>query len=77
MKSIVTISRLWNSPEIKSFMSHQEVGSSMDLDDFLESLVEHIGNPTTLVTKKQFLAKLKWAAEAVKVEMKDKTKHVV
>lgn len=77
MKSVVTISRKWKSPIIESWVCAEDVGSKMELDKFLESLVEHVGNPTTLITKKQFLAKLVSATEAIKEEMKDKTKHVV
>lgn len=53
-----------------------EVGAEVDLDTFLGTLVDIVGNPTLLVTKAQMLSKLRDAAEQLISEMKKATVHV-
>ena len=76
MKSTVYVSRKWKNPIINSFMTIGEVGSNMDLDAFLETLVEEIGNPTLMFTKATLLQKLRDASEKIKVEMKEGTRYL-
>ncbi len=57
-------------------MTIGEVGSNMDLDAFLETLVEEIGNPTLMFTKATLLQKLRDASEKIKVEMKEGTRYL-
>jgi hypothetical protein len=75
-KETLIVSRQWNCPAIRVFMNQKEVGAEMDIKEFLEALVENVGNPTFLVTKAQMLNKLNEAAEAVIVEMKRATIHI-
>jgi hypothetical protein len=75
-KEKVVVSRAWKNPEIKVFASTKEVGAEMDIEVFLRTLVEEMGNPTLLVTKQQLLSKLLLAKDAVVNEMKKATIHV-
>ncbi len=75
-KETVVVSRAWKNPEIKVFVSVTEVGAGMELETFLRTIVEEMGNPTLLVTKQQLLNKVFAAKDAVVNEMKKATIHV-
>lgn len=77
MKTKLIVSRKWHQPTIETFLSAEEVGSSIDLNDFLTALVEHIGNPTLLVTKTALAKKVQEASDAVLDEMRRTTVHIV
>lgn len=53
------------------------LGIALPLEDFLAELVEAVGNPITLVTKAQLLAKLTAAAGVVTEAMKAETARVM
>lgn len=76
-KSKVVVSRQWKNPEITAFVDAQEVGASMSVAQFIESIVEQSGNPAMVMTKSQLTARLQAAAEAVIVEMKRSTAKVM
>lgn len=76
MKSVTIVSRQWNNPKIEAFMTSTGVGASMDVQDVLVALVEQIGNPTMMMTKKQLLTKMQVAWEVVEKEIKEATRHV-
>lgn len=76
MKSVTIVSRKWNNPTIEAFMTIEEIGAVMSVDDVLVSMVEEMGNPTMMMTKKQLLAKMQAAWEAVSKEIKESTRHV-
>lgn len=76
MSEKIVVSRQWNNPQIRAFMNASEVGAEMDLQLFLGTLVEVMGNPTMLVTKAQLLSKLNDASEQILIEMKKATVHV-
>jgi hypothetical protein len=76
MKTVAIVSRKWNNPAIEAFVTSTEIGGVMDIQDVLASMVEEIGNPTMLLTKKQLLSKLQLAWEVVEKEIKDATRHV-
>lgn len=76
MKSVAIVSRKWNNPTIEAFMTISEIGAVMDVQDVLVSMVEEIGNPTMMMTKKQLLTKMQAAWEVVQKEIKESTRHV-
>lgn len=77
MRTKIVVSRKWSKPQIEAFVSQEEVGASIDLDEFIAAVVEEIGNPTTLVTKAGLKSKLEIAAEAVLSELRHSTKFVL
>jgi len=77
MKTKLVVSRKWHQPTIETFISTDEVGSQIDLADFLTALVEHIGNPTLLVSKNALAKKVQEASDAVLDEMRRTTVHIV
>lgn len=76
MKTVAIVSRKWKNPAIEAFVTSTEIGGVMDVKDVLVSLVEEMGAPTMLMTKKQLLAKMQLAWEVVEKEIKDSTRHV-
>lgn len=46
------------------------VGVSTPLENYLQMLVDEIGNPTTLLTKKALLERIKLASADVELKMK-------
>ena len=76
MKTVAIVSRKWKNPAIEAFVTSTEVGGVMDIQDVLVSLVEEIGNPTMMMTKKQLLTKMQLAWEVVEKEIKDSTRHI-
>lgn len=72
----VIVARKWKEPEITTFVDVQQVGSSMSLDDYLVSIVEEIGNPTTIISKSALLKKLQEASSVIIMELKKATIHI-
>lgn len=72
----IVVSRKYHGTQIEAFLT-DELGARMDLDDFLDALVEEVGNPTMVFTKASLKAKLKFSSIAVIDEMKKATVHVV
>lgn len=64
-KTLVKVVRKWSAPEIRVWINNDEIGISMELDQFLASLAdiaaerlakniaEAAGNPTLLFTRAQ------------------------
>jgi hypothetical protein len=76
-KSVVTVSRKWHEPQIRVWVSQEEIGMSMWLDDYLKALAKEVGNPATLLTNAQLLRVLQKAAINVETEMKLASKAVI
>jgi len=76
MKSVTIVSRQWHNPSIEAFVTTKGIGASMDVQDVLVALVEQMGNPTMVMTKKQLLTKMQVAWEVVEKEIKEATRHV-
>lgn len=72
-KSVVTVSRKWNEPNIIVWVNNEGIGMGMKLDDYLVALSEEIGNPLLLLTKAQMLQKMRDVTSIVESEMKDAT----
>ena len=76
IKEAVVISRQWNNPTIHAYMTVKDVGSEMELDEFLKTILEIVGSPTFTMTKNQLATKIFAAKDQIVVEMKKATVHV-
>jgi hypothetical protein len=70
-KSVVTVCRKWNSPNILVWVNDEEIGMGMKLDDFIIGLAAEMGNPTFMVTAAQLLSRMKAAQLVVEGKMKE------
>jgi hypothetical protein len=71
------VSRQWKSPSITVKMSAAEIGSEMNMDEYLESLVTQVTNLPFTFTKATLLVKMKEGHTNIVNEMKHSTKYVV
>lgn len=76
MRTKIITSRKWHSPAIEAFVTNDEIGAQLDVQDFLAAVVEELGNPTFVVTKASLLARLSTASDAVLKELREATAHV-
>lgn len=76
IKEAVVISRQWNNPTIRAYMTVKDVGSEMELNEFLKTILEIVGSPTFTMTKNQLANKIFEAKNQILVEMKKATVHV-
>lgn len=78
-RSRVVVRRMWHSPEIHAFVTHEHVGASMDLNDFVRCLVsETYGSKNRLLalSRADAVSKLLDATDVVLAEMKKTTTSV-
>jgi hypothetical protein len=66
MKSIITISRYWNNPQIMTTISTEGISLKMDIGDFTKALKMEIGKVTWVFTQKEFEKRLN---EAVRITL--------
>lgn len=52
-KSVITVSRKWNNPEIKICVTNEEINLEMSIEDFKEALIQEIGSVSLVFTEKQ------------------------
>lgn len=76
MKTKLITSRKWKNPGIEAFVSDEEIGARIDITDFIDALVEEVGNPATLMTKAGLKAKLEAASLSVLKELRSTTRFV-
>ena len=76
-QSTVVVSRKWHEPAIRAWVSQQEIGMSMWLEDYIKSLAAEIGNPALILTQAQLLKKLQLAAAAIETEMKLASRAII
>lgn len=79
-KTVVVVRRLWHRPEIHAFISSEEIGAKMDLNDFIQALVEEIFDKKKrlwLLDRNEALGKAVRGATAIIDEMKNATGNVV
>ena len=77
MKSVITISRYWDKPEILTTLSTEGISLQTNLVDFIEALVQEIGSVTWVFTDKKFREKLDQAVIVVTEKIKEETIKVV
>lgn len=70
-REVVTISRHWDNPAIKVWVNHEQIGLQIAIDDYLTALAAEIGNPTTMITQAQLLARMRTAAERVRLKVQE------
>lgn len=70
-KRAVIVSRRWDHPAISVSVTVDGISIAMSLDKFVDSLGEEMGSPAALFTRAAFRERLKAAADAVVVEMKN------
>ena len=76
-KSIITISRRWNNPQISTTISREGIQMVMSIDDFEKALLEEIGSVTLILTREQFRDKLAKAIANVIQGIKEESIKVV
>lgn len=77
VRSAVTVSRHWDSPVIKVSVSHEKIEMELGLDDYLVALAAEIGNPATMLTQAALLARMRVAAERVRLKVQESSVVVV
>ena len=77
MKEKLVVKKMWNNPTISMTMDNEALTIGMFYDDYLNALVETLGNPTTLVTKAQLKKKLLEAHNVVVGQLKKETRHFI
>lgn len=70
-REVVTISRHWDNPTIKVWVNREEIGLQVGIDDYLAALAREIGNPATMLTQAQLLARIRAAAERVRLKVQE------
>jgi hypothetical protein len=76
-KSVYVVAREWNNPQIHVFVSNEVIGMKMPLSDYLDALVEQIGNPALIMTQNQLKTKLQVAAAEVEATVKKYSTAVI
>jgi hypothetical protein len=74
---VVVISKKWLEHPIHIKLNEEELAISMKLEDYFTRFIEEFGSPTFVLTKKQFVERVKLTRLAVETAMKDTTKYVV
>jgi len=77
MKSVITISRYWDKPEILTTLSTEGISLQTNLVDFIEALVQEIGSVTWVFTDKKFREKLDQAVIEVTEKIKEESIKVI
>jgi hypothetical protein len=75
-KERVIISRKWKNPEITVYVDSEAIGARMDVEMYIDTLVDQLSNVSLIVTKEQLARKLKDAHIFVVEEMKSSTKYL-
>lgn len=79
-KTVVVVKRRWHNPDIVSFIDNHDVGSQMELTDFLRALVDEVFDGRSrllMLSKDEALSKVLSASSEIQNEMKQATIHVV
>lgn len=72
-KSVITISRHWDNPEIMTTLSMEGIALQIDLPDFMEALIRELGPITWVWTDKQFRGKMDVAVKEVLEKIKQES----
>ena len=65
----VVVSKQWHAPQISVGISEDGIRITMPMDDYLQAIVKELGNPATIFTQAQLLAKLRIAHATVQQGM--------
>jgi tRNA A37 threonylcarbamoyladenosine synthetase subunit TsaC/SUA5/YrdC len=75
--SVVKLGGAHANAPIEMWISANEVGIRMPLDEFIRALVAKVGNPSLVMTQAQLKAKLDAAAAEIVAGMKTETIKIV
>ena len=75
-KDVVTISRYWHEPAIRTVVTNESIALSIALEDFLTALATEVG-PTISATRAGLASKLRTAAVAVCARVKEESIKVI
>ena len=75
--SVVTVSRLWNNPEIKTTVSTEGIDLSISLDDFVTAVIQEMGSVAMTFTGNQLRTKVDTAVVKVIKGIKEESIKVV
>lgn len=73
----VTITKLWDNPEITINVDNTGIQFSIPLDDFVSALIQEVGPITWVLTQKSFNAKMVDAKERVLEGIKAESLKVI
>ena len=76
-KSVVTVSRRWDNPEIKTTISNESISLEISLEDFKTAMLAEIGSVTTILTREQFKKRFETALVNVIAGVKEESIKVV
>ena len=77
MKTIVTISKKWNNPQISIMIGVEGIELKMSMDDFREALKQEVGSITWTFKKATFESALDAAIIRVLSGIKEESAKVV
>lgn len=77
MKTVVTISKKWNNPQINILIDVEGIELKMDLSDFREALKREIGSITWTFKKETFDSQLDAAITRVISGIKEESAKVI
>ena len=76
MKTVITVSRKWNNPQIKTVLSIEGIALSMDIGDFKTALLKEMGSPLTMVTGGQLSGRIDKAVDNIISGIKEESSKV-
>lgn len=75
--SVFRVVKMASGQPIKAYkLFDDEIGAEMLKEDYISALAEAFGSPTFVLTKSQFLERLKKAADQVQMKMQEATVSV-
>ncbi len=77
MKTVITVSRKWNNPRIKTIISAEGIALSMDIADFKTALLREIGSPLMMFTGKQLSLAIDKAVDNIIAGIKEESTKAV
>ena len=76
-KSIVVISRYWNNPNILAYVTDDEVGVRISLDDFITALKAELGSITFKISNTNFNQLIDDSVKLIIERVKETSVHAV
>lgn len=77
MKTVVTVSRKWNNPRIRTVIAVEGISLSMDIGDFKAALLREMGSPLWMFTKNQLSNRLDKAVDTIIAGIKEESSKAV
>lgn len=77
LKSVVTVSRKWDNPNIKTTITDESISLEMSMEDFKTAMLIEIGSVTTILTREQFKKRFDSAVVAVLQGIKEESAKIV